>query len=66
MQRSASTTLALGVLSVMWLGAGSAAAAPFGPSAYVQQSDSPFAALDFSGGYFTSRISRTTPSIRRA
>jgi len=52
MQRSASTTLALGVLSVMWLGAGSAAAAPFGPSAYVQQSDSPFAALDFSGGYF--------------
>ena len=52
MQRSASITLALGVLSVMWLGAGSASAAPFGPSAYVQQSDSPFAAIDFSSGYF--------------
>ena len=50
MQRSASTTLALGVLSVMWLGAGSAAAAPFGPSA-ATASDSPLAALDSAGGY---------------
>jgi hypothetical protein len=27
-------------------------AAPFGPTTYVQASDSPFAATDFSGGYF--------------
>jgi hypothetical protein len=35
-----------------WLGTLSALAAPIGPSAYLQASDSPFAAVDFSAGYF--------------
>lgn len=34
------------------VGAGPATAAPFGPSNYVEAADSPFAAIDFSGGYF--------------
>ncbi len=36
----------------LWLTAATVFAAPFGPTAYVQASDSPFAGVDFSGGYF--------------
>jgi hypothetical protein len=36
----------------LFVGVSPVAAAPFGPSAYVQASDSPFAAINFAGGYF--------------
>ena len=36
----------------LWLSAATALAGPFGPTGYLQASDSPFAAIDFSGGYF--------------
>lgn len=47
--RTRSTIMALAMLAV---GTATAHAAPIGPSAYLQASDSPFAAIDFSGGYF--------------
>lgn len=36
----------------LWLSAANALADPFGPTAYLQASDSPFGAIDFGGGYF--------------
>jgi len=44
--------IALCSVGVLWLSATAAFAGPFGPTAYLQASDSPFAAIDFSGGYF--------------
>jgi hypothetical protein len=48
-QRTKTAVLALAMLAI---GVPVAQAATIGPSAYLQFSDSPFAAVDFSGGYF--------------
>jgi len=44
--------IGLALCATLWLGAGSAFATPFGPTPYLQASDSPFAAVNFAGGYF--------------
>lgn len=47
------TAIALGAACcALFFSATTALAAPFGPTAYVQASDSPFGAIDFSAGYF--------------
>ena len=51
MRSSLSVLAATGAMA-MFVMVGPAAAAPFGPSAYLQASDSPFASIDFSTGYF--------------
>ena len=47
--RTGTTMMALAMLAMT---AGTAHAAPIGPSAYLQASDSPFTGIDFSSGYF--------------
>ncbi|HUL75057.1 MAG TPA: PEP-CTERM sorting domain-containing protein [Vicinamibacterales bacterium] len=42
----------LSLVAMLWLGASSAFASPFGPTPYLQASDSPFASVNFLGGYF--------------
>jgi PEP-CTERM motif len=48
-RRTRTTMMALAMLAIA---AGTAQALPIGPSAYLQASDSPFSAIDFSTGYF--------------
>jgi hypothetical protein len=50
--RTPSCVLAAMSAAALFVTASPAAAAPFGPTAYLQASDSPFASVDFSGGYF--------------